>query len=273
MRKSLIVIFGSMIAIGILYGGSVLLQYRHGQVLYDELLQKYVCNKIIDKDSDNKSKDEREPMRESETSGTIETDAKKRLPEDAPEKIEIDWNGLKSINEDVAGWLQIPGIDLSYPVVQGADNTYYLHRSFEKKELFSGCLFLDAYNDPKLQNLNTIIYGHNMRDGSMFAGLKKYNDAETWKRCCYFWIYTEDEDYLYRIFNSCEVEVNSSAYTVRFAASEEYENWLQNMQAASAIKTESLPIADEKVVTLSTCTSGNRIRQILQGYLIYSSNE
>lgn len=270
MRKVLNIIFGSMFIAGILYAGSVFFGYRKGQALYDELLCEYVYDKKTDIDFADASKGEREPVGASET---IEKDVKKRLPEDAPEKIEIDWNGLKSINEDVVAWLQIPGIDLSYPVVQGADNDYYLHRSFGKEELFSGCLFLDAYNDQKLQNLNTIIYGHNMRDGSMFAGLKKYNDAETWKRCCYFWIYTAAGDYLYRIFNSCEVETNSRAYTVRFADSEEYENWLQNMQAASAIKTERVPIADEKVVTLSTCTSGKRIRQILQGYLIYSNNE
>lgn len=131
---------------------------------------------------------------------------------------------------------------------------------------------MDAYNDPELQNLNTIIYGHNMRDGSMFAGLKKYNEA-AWERCSYFWIYTEDGDYLYRIFNSCEVPVNSNAYTVRFAESQEYENWLRNMQAASVIETECEFMGDEKVVTLSTCTSGSKTRQIVQGYLAYSSHD
>lgn len=273
MRKILNIIFGSMLISGILYAGNVFCGYRKGQELYDELLYKYVCDKKTDRVVDDTSKGERGTVGVPETSGTIEAYAEKSLPEDAPEKIEIDWSGLKSINEDVAAWLQIPGINLSYPVVQGTDNNYYLHRSIAKEELFSGCLFMDAYNDPEMQNLNTIIYGHNMRDGSMFAGLKKYNDADAWESCLYFWIYTEKNDYLYRIFSSCEVAVTSNAYTVRFSDSEEYENWLRDMQTASMIEAEGELMGDKKVVTLSTCTSGSKTRQIVQGYLVYSGND
>lgn len=266
-------IFASMIIMGMLYGTAVLREYRKGQAVYKGLIDRYVVDKEIETESGDASETAKVPVCESAISESIEGVVGSRLPEDALEKIEIDWSGLKKVNEDVAAWLQMPGIELSYPVVQGADNNYYLHRSFEKDELFSGCLFLDAYNDPELQNLNTIIYGHNMRDGSMFAGLKKYNDAAAWERCSYFWIYTELGDYLYRIFSSCEVPVNSNVYTVRFVDHEEYMNWLRDMQAASVIKTECKLMDDEKVVTLSTCTSGNKTRQIVQGYLVYSSHD
>ncbi len=86
----------------------------------------------------------------------------------------IDFTQLLSVNSDIVGWLRIRALDISYPVVQGKDNDYYLHRTFEKTDNFAGCLFVNSYNMGDFTDQNTIIYGHNMKNGSMFGKLKNF---------------------------------------------------------------------------------------------------
>lgn len=269
MRKLITVIAVVMIAAGCWYAIAVLQEYRAGQKLYEDIIDQFTILMTG------------EDMEEAIGQGSKETEVQESAdnretqegvpPEDAPERMEVDWTGLKAVNPDVVAWIQLPAIDISYPVVQGDDNSYYLHRSIAKEELFSGCLFMDAYNDPTLQNFNTIIYGHNMRDGSMFAKLKEYDNAETWTACPYFWIYAEQGDYLYRIFSSHKAEVNGSAFTVRFSDTKSYVSWLKKMKESSSVASELNLAYGDKVVTLSTCTSGGSVRQILQGVLVYQS--
>lgn len=165
-------------------------------------------------------------------------------------------------------WLYLPAVDLSYPVVQADDNEYYLHRSVRKEELFAGSVFMDYYNSPDLKNYNTILYGHNMRDGSMFAKLKEYKKTEMLAGCPYFWISTPAEDYLYRIFSVHAAGTQSSTYTVRFPDATSYRKWLEKMSAASEVETGAELNESETVVTLSTCTGDSAIRQVVQGIRI-----
>lgn len=269
MRKLITVIAVVMIAAGCWYAITVFQEYRDGQKLYEDITDQFtlpVAGENMEEAMGQGSKE-----KEVQESGDNRKTQEELPPEDAPERMEVDWTGLKVVNTDVVAWIQLPAIDISYPVVQGNDNSYYLHRSITKEELFSGCLFMDSYNDPDLQNFNTIIYGHNMRDGSMFAKLKEYDNAETWTACPYFWIYTEQGDHLYRIFSSHKAEVNGSTFTVRFSDIKSYVSWLQKMKDSSSVASELDLAYGDKVVTLSTCTSGGGVRQILQGVLVYQS--
>ena len=83
--------------------------------------------------------------------------------------------------------------------------------------LFAGSIFMDAYNNASFYNYNTIIYGHNMRDGSMFARLKELSNEATLRQCPYFWILTPDADYLYKICSIHQASSGSDTFTVRFA--------------------------------------------------------
>ena len=97
--------------------------------------------------------------------------------------IEVDFAALKNINEDVVGWLYVEAIpDISYPVVRGEDNDFYLHRTYKKEDNFAGTLFIDCENSPDFSDCNTIMYGHNMKDGSMFGQLKYFKLQETYKK-------------------------------------------------------------------------------------------
>lgn len=276
MRKLLVEAAVLMIIAGCWKGLSVYMEYQSGQELYGEIAERFTGNHDeLDREKDHdldRSELEADISPEKAVTANEVVEAE-LLPDDAPERLQIDWKGLKSINEDVVAWIQLPAIDVSYPVVQGEDNSYYLHRSVEREELFSGCLFMDAYNDPELQNFNTIIYGHNMRDGSMFAKLKEYDKPETWGDGTYFWLNTEQGDYLYRIFSSHRATVNGSTFNVRFADKESYISWLQKMKDSSNVESDVELVYGDKVVTLSTCTSGSETRQILQGVLVYQAIE
>ena len=105
---------------------------------------------------------------EGETETELATDAQgnqyvRKLP---TMKNPIDFESLDAVNSDIIGWIRIGALDISYPVAQSEDNDYYLHRTFEKKDNFAGCIFVDFHNSSQFTDPNTIVYGHNMKDGS-----------------------------------------------------------------------------------------------------------
>lgn len=94
----------------------------------------------------------------------------------------INWKKLKRMNKDIVAWIKVPGTKVSYPIVQGKDNSTYLHRTFHKKYNPSGCIFLDYKCKKDFMSDNNVIYGHHMRDGSMFATFVKYKNRSFWKK-------------------------------------------------------------------------------------------
>ncbi|MCD8015622.1 MAG: class B sortase [Lachnospiraceae bacterium] len=180
----------------------------------------------------------------------------------------IDFESLKEVNSDIVGWLKIRALDLSYPVVQGEDNDYYLHRSFEQEDLFAGCLFMHYENKSDYTDQNTIIYGHNMKNGSMFGTLKKFRDEEVYETSKYFWIYTEDIIYQYRIFSARVVDKVGQTYQIVFST-DEFEEFLTTAVEESEVDNSTVSVTTEdKVVTLSTCTGDSATRFVVQGKLV-----
>ena len=113
---------------------------------------------------------------------------------------EVDFDALKAINDDVVGWLELEAIpSISYPIAQGEDNEYYLHRTIKKTYNFAGSVFIDSTNASDFSDCNTIIYGHNMKNGSMFGKLKQMYESEKYKDSKYLWICTPNGKYRYEI--------------------------------------------------------------------------
>ena len=102
------------------------------------------------------------------------------------------------------GWIYVEAVpDINYPIVHGKDNETYLHRTYEKNYNFAGTIFVDYENKGDFSDCNTIVYGHNMKNGSMFAQLKKFTqDEETYKKSKYFWIFTPEKNYRYEIISA-----------------------------------------------------------------------
>lgn len=183
------------------------------------------------------------------------------------EKMEnpIDFASLEAINSDVIGWIEMEAIDISYPVVQGTDNNYYLHRTIQKTDNFAGTIFMDFQNHKNFGDRNSILYGHNMKNGSMFGMLKKYREQETYDKSPYFWIYTKDFIYKYEIYSCAEVDQYSQDYQITFLDRASFEEFLNRTKNQSAIETGVDVEYGDTVITLSTCTGNDTTRFIVQG--------
>ncbi len=196
---------------------------------------------------------------------TVENGETKELPKLVNP---VDFVQLQQINPDVIGWIRVGAVNISYPVAQGEDNEYYLHRTFKKVDNFAGCIFENCNNSPYFTDQNTIIYGHNMKNGSMFGQLKKFKDQETLDKNPYFWIFTKDFIYQYRIFSSSIVNKIGDPYITRFSEAD-FQKFIDKSIASSDIDCGDVVITTkDRIVTLSTCTGDDSTRRIVQGVLV-----
>lgn len=182
--------------------------------------------------------------------------------------IDVDFEKLKSINDDVIGWIYVDALpDISYPIVQGKDNQTYLHQTYEKNYNFAGTIFVDYENGRDFNDCNTLVYGHNMKNGSMFGHLKKFTEDESlYNNDKYFWILTPDKNYRYEIISAYTTGVNSDTYTLFKGPGEEFEEYLKKIRGYSDIKTDDTDLTiKDKIVTLSTCTGNESTRFVVQG--------
>lgn len=206
------------------------------------------------------SASEQEYMRLSEdtiTSSLLDTE------ETENNSLTVDFNALLAVNPDCVGWIEIPGTEVSYPIVQGEDNDFYLRRSFEGRESVGGVLFLDYRSAEDFGGTNTVLYGHNMRDGSMFGSLKNYLSADFFKEHAEIHVYTPDGLRTYEVFTAYEATTGWDCFTFSFNSDLERDTWLQSQAEHGGMSTE-LNVYDE-VLTLVTCKGGeNEYRTIVQ---------
>jgi len=180
----------------------------------------------------------------------------------------IDFAELKKINEEIIGWLEVKAIEISYPVAQSDDNDYYLHNTFEKKPVFAGFIFIDYNNKSDFSDQNTIVYGHNMKNGSMFGKLKQFRDPEVYNSNPFIWIYTPDKIYKYKIFSCQEVSATSVNYQISFKKDKDFKKYLEESKANSVVQTDVEVSTEDRIVTLSTCTGNDTTRFVVQGKLV-----
>ena len=189
--------------------------------------------------------------------------------------INVDFDKLRSVNEDVVGWIYVEALDdISYPVVQGKDNDTYLHRTYEKNYNFAGTIFVDYENSRDFSDCNTLVYGHNMKNGSMFGHLRKFvQDKETYQKSKYFWILTPEKNFRYEIVSAYTTGVNSDTYTLFKGPGDEFQEYLKKIKDYSEIATEEKDLTiKDKIVTLSTCTGNESTRFVVQGKRVSASD-
>lgn len=187
-------------------------------------------------------------------------------PQEPEPPITVDFTALKGINEDVVGWLYVESLGISYPVVQGKNNDQYLHTTYEGTYNFAGSIFVDYENSDDFKDPNTIIYGHNMKNGSMFGSLNHIVTENAYANSPYFWILTPEHNYRYEIFAAYTTAVGSSTYTLFQKHDKEFKEYLLKMKGNSEIDTGELqPQKTDNIVTLSTCTGNSSTRFTVQG--------
>jgi sortase B len=179
---------------------------------------------------------------------------------------------LKEINPDYLLWITIPGTTVNYPVVRSRSPGYYLNHTFFGTENPSGSLFIQE-DAPELGDGNLVIFGHNMKDGTMFADLKKYKSQEFYKNHPIIQIYDKGQWYQAKIYSIQITNENDlNCYETGFVSLRQKEKFIFNMKKKSTYSTSYLPAPKDTLITLSTCY-GSAERMIVQAALIcYTEN-
>ena len=178
--------------------------------------------------------------------------------EDADEHVQtleaINLDALREVNPDVLGWILIPDTKINYPIMQGEDNDFYLNHTWEGKENSVGSIFLEHRNTPDFTDFNTIVYGHNRNNGSMFGTIRSYGGMWYWERHPFIYIRTAAGVFRYEVFSSYQSEVTGSAYGLSFYQPETRADFLANALENSRIDTGIEPALTDRILTLSTCS-------------------
>lgn len=183
--------------------------------------------------------------------------------------IVVNFAGLSAVNEDVTGWIYCEGTKIDYPVLQGADNDFYLHHNYIRESSSAASIFVDANNRSGFADANTIIYGHHMRDGSMFAGLDEWAKQEYYEDHPVMWLLTPEQDYRIDLFAGYTTSADADTYMIFHENDEAFLSYLDSCAKQSDFTSEILPDGDGRYVVLSTCAYVfDNARYVLHGKLV-----
>lgn len=249
-------------SIGLLVGGLMLIKiaynYKVAVSEYSDISDKYT--KEHDESLEVAPEEEIEPVKEL---------ARNYNRDDFPD-ISVDFENLMSVNPNTVGWLYVGATDISYPIVQGTDNEEYLHVTFEGTKNASGSIFMDWDVNKDLTSCNTFIYGHNMKNMSMFGSLKKilWDDSLRVKNP-YIYIFLPGYIYRYEIFSYYLDSVDSKMYYI-CDTKEEYTTYINTALSMSQVDCQVNASDEENIVTLVTCsgTGSNKKRMFVHGTFV-----
>ncbi|MBQ9979729.1 MAG: class B sortase [Oscillospiraceae bacterium] len=191
------------------------------------------------------------------------------IEEDAAFMLELDMQALKTANSDVIGWIYVPGTAIDYPLVQGSDNSKYLNTAWDGTWNKAGAIFMEERNSAEFDDFNTIIYGHNMGNGSMFSDLHLYRDPEFLPDNNRIYVSNGAVVYRYEIYSAYEARVTEDTYRLLFADETEKQSFIDLGVENSVASAENRPDTDDKILTLSTCpgTGNYSKRWVVHGVL------
>lgn len=185
---------------------------------------------------------------EGQTEETIVTDQGERH-----NFTKANFEALAEINPDVVGWLSLEDTVINYPIVQGSDNEYYLHHLFTKEYNNTGCIFMDVDNAKDFSDLNTVLYAHHMRNGSMFAELEGYRDQEYYDTHRELVLQTPSGNYLVEPFAGLLTDGYSDYIQIGFQDSDSFLSYVNQMRSQSTFQSDVTITAEDRILTMSTC--------------------
>uniref|UniRef100_UPI004056CBF6 class B sortase n=1 Tax=Acetatifactor sp. TaxID=1872090 RepID=UPI004056CBF6 len=187
----------------------------------------------------------------------------------------IDFADLQqNTNQDIYAWIYIPDSVINYPILQHpTDNSYYLNYNLDGSKGRPGCIYTEDYNAKDFSDPNTVLYGHNMRNGTMFADLHKYEDVDFFDENPYVYIYTPGELLIYKVFAAFEHSNEHLLYNHDFSNKAVYQVFLDeiyNQRSMNCNIREDVEVTtDDRLLTLSTCvTSKPDNRYLVIGVLL-----
>ena len=179
---------------------------------------------------------------------------------------DIDFTKLKNTNQDTIAWLTVEGTTINYPIVQTSDNDYYLTHSYDKALTVTGWTFMD-YRNNKMNDKNTIFYGHNLINNTSFGSLKKlFNER---KSDINILVLTDDgKTYTYKVFSGYTIGPEVYYLRINFYGNDDYQKFLNTITSRNELAV-SVPVTiDDSIITLSTCTDDNQGRRVIHAKLI-----
>ena len=227
---------------------TIWLEYRKGEQTYTQL-QQYIqlpTQAVIQPTEDVPASNI--------GSSSKPADSTAITPETVPFVSPVDFDALWNINPDVVGWINIPGTNVNYPIVQGESNSTYLYHLITGEYNHSGSIFMDYRNTPDYTDQNTVIYGHHMGDGSMFADVVKYKRQSYYDEHPIGYLFTPEKTYTLTFFTAYVTDIEDDAWQMTFSSNEEYAEWLQDSAARSKLHAGILPSLNDRLLTFSTCT-------------------
>lgn len=214
------------------------------------------------------------PTKEVTKEPTPETTAEPtKAPTAEPVDIPIDFEELKAVNPDIYAWIRIPGTVVDYPVAQSAtDNAYYLNHTVEGTAGLPGSIYTENINLKDFSDPNTVIYGHDMINGSMFGNLKAFMDSSYMKEHETIYIYTPEHIYTYQVFGGITYDNRHIMNAFDFKNVDQYQAFLDSIRGvrnmSTYINNEVEVTTEDKILTLSTCTGNSSERFLVEAVLI-----
>lgn len=208
---------------------------------------------------------------ETETEDTPEESDSAIAGVDIPQK-QLDWNELKKVNPDIYAWICIPGTQVDYPMLQHpTDNTYYLNYNMNGTRGYPGCIYTEKENNKDFTDFNTVVYGHNMRNKTMFETLHFYEDKAFFINNPYVYVYRGNRVLVYEIFAAYTAGNEHILHSYDFQTQDGRQNYVDQIEKGISgnLRNDVEVTADSHILTLSTCISGKaKNRYLVQAVLL-----
>lgn len=241
-------LFAAVFLVSAILLGMQLHRYRQADVLYSDLQYRYVT--VLPREEQQPSSSADAQGTASDPNGATSQEPAERVT--AP--IRVDFDALLQENGDVVGWLYCEDTVINYPVLRAGDNDHYLHRDLNGNYLVSGSLFVDYRCSAVGTGQNCIIYGHNMKNKTMFGTLAEYKAQEYYDAHPVLWYLTPDGDYRIELFAGLVTAADSEVYTPAFSGAEAFGAFLREIVAESTFVSDVTVTEEDHIVTLSTCS-------------------
>jgi sortase B len=188
---------------------------------------------------------------------------------------ELNWDELWAVNDEIYAWIYIPGTEVDYPVLQSQKNgeDYYLDHNLDGSTGYPGCIYTQALNSMDFTDFVTVLYGHNMKDGTMFKSLHNYMDEEFFGTNRYIYIYTTETTFVYEIFAAVKFDDRNILMNYDMSNVADRTNFINdlydNRDMSDVIDRNVSVTADSKIITLSTCLDDSSdSRWLVNGVLL-----
>lgn len=258
---ALIVVFAALFLVSAFFLGSYLLESHQERIRYDELAQLVQNATTPTQPTADAPTDPTDPSAPTQTEPEPTSPWVQVTDPETGELVDVlpEYAQLYEMNNDIVGWLTIPNTRINYPVMQAPDKTdYYLRRDFDKKYSTAGCLYAREVCNVFAPSDNITIYGHRMKNGSMFADLAKYQQKSFWEQNPTLTFNTLTEHHTYEVFavflTTATVDEGFPYHLfVDFYDESQFREFVDTCRELSFYDTGVEAIYGDKFITLSTC--------------------